>query len=89
MPRAGGEKRGNNQDRRRRKEWMLVHFGNGETVPCFHCDSRLDYDSVEADRIVPGGAYRRENVQPSCRSCNSSRGNNASWVSPRMAAVTV
>lgn len=77
--RPGGEKRGNAADRRRRKLWMLAHFGNGTTCPCVHCQQPLTYDTVEADRIIPGGSYRRDNVQPACRACNAARSNNPSW----------
>jgi hypothetical protein len=90
--RPGGEKRGNSKDRRARKLWMLspeagtlrsgvwvLFGGDGEKVPCTHCGCMLDYAAVEADRIVPGGSYRRDNVQPGCRSCNASRSNNTEW----------
>ena len=77
--RAGGEKRGNATDRRARKSWMLKAWGDGASCPCVHCGNSLDFASVEADRIVPGGSYRRDNVQPACRSCNLSRSNNVSW----------
>lgn len=80
--RAGGEKRGNAQDRRRRKLWMLDTFGDGERCECVHCHVSLTYDVVEADRIVPGGSYRRENVQPSCRRCNAQRSNDVNWTPP-------
>lgn len=84
--RPGGEKRGNNKDRKRRKEWMLSHFGDGSTAPCAHCGTELDFSSIEADRIIPGGSYRRDNVQPACRFCNASRSNNTAWAfSPAMA----
>lgn len=75
-PRKGGDKRGSNRDRRARKIWMLSHFGNGGECPCTHCGIALTYETVEADRIVPGGSYRRDNVQPSCRDCNEIRGNS-------------
>lgn len=72
--RAGGEKRGNSKDRRARKIWMLSPVsgfgGNGTTVPCVFCGHGLGYAEVEADRIIPGGSYRRDNVQPACRPCN-------------------
>jgi len=74
--RAGGEKRGNSKDRRARKLWMLATWGDGESCPCVHCHVQVTYDTVEADRIIPGsqgGSYRRDNVQPSCRSCNLER----------------
>lgn len=78
--RPGGEKRGNSADRRRRKVWMLSHFGNGVTCSCLHCERELTFETVEADRIVPGGSYRRDNVQPACRRCNAQRSNNIDWV---------
>jgi 5-methylcytosine-specific restriction endonuclease McrA len=80
--RPGGEKRGNSKDRRARKLWMLATWGDGQTCECVHCSTTLDYATVEADRIVPGGSYRRDNVQPACRRCNASRSNNIEWVAP-------
>lgn len=77
--RPGGEKRGNSRDRRARKFWMLATWGNGISCPCIHCQTLLTYETVEADRIVPGGSYRRENVQPSCRHCNASRSDDPTW----------
>lgn len=78
--RPGGEKRGNSRDRRARKLWMLETWGDGKSCPCVHCGTKLRYSTVEADRIVPGGSYRRSNVQPACRACNLGRSNNESWV---------
>ncbi len=77
--RAGGEKRGNSKDRRARKNWMLTTFGDGIHVLCVHCKETLTYETVEADRIIPGGSYRRDNVQPACRICNLTRSNNSEW----------
>ena len=77
--RPGGEKRGNSRDRKARKLWLLSHFGDGTTAPCIHCGRSLTYHEVEADRIVPGGSYRRDNVQPSCGPCNRKRGTKADW----------
>jgi len=82
--RAGGEKRGNAANRRARKNWLLGVIkdrtlgwapfgGNGETVPCVFCGELLTFATLEADRIIPGGSYRRENVQPACRPCNLAR----------------
>lgn len=73
------DRRGNNKDRAARKHWMLTTFGDGTNVPCVHCHASLTFDTVEADRIVPGGSYRRDNVQPSCGSCNKARSNNIEW----------
>jgi 5-methylcytosine-specific restriction endonuclease McrA len=72
--RHGGDKRGNSTDRRRRKQWMVEHFGNGQTCPCHWCSETLAIDEIEADRIEPGGSYARGNVIPACRSCNEQRG---------------
>jgi 5-methylcytosine-specific restriction endonuclease McrA len=84
--RAGGEKRGNSADRRRRRLWMLAKWGDGTTCPCTHCDATLDKHTVEADRIIPGsrgGTYRRENIQPACRTCNLARSDNVAWAPGR------
>jgi 5-methylcytosine-specific restriction endonuclease McrA len=78
--RPGGEKRGNSTDRRRRRAWMLITWGDGTTCPCVHCGATLDDSTVEADRIVPGGPYVRANVQPACRRCNLDRSNKIDWV---------
>lgn len=58
---------------------MLTHFGDGETCPCSHCGCPLVYETVEADRIEPGGPYARHNVQPACRRCNVTRSNDPTW----------
>ena len=73
--------RGNSRNRRARKLRMLndPRFGGtGDQVPCVHCGEPQTYDSVEADRIVPGGTYAYRNVQPSCRDCNIQRGDGTS-----------
>jgi hypothetical protein len=61
--------------------------GNGERVRCVHCGGWLTFETVEADRIIPGGSYRRDNVQPSCRPCNLYRSDNEEWT--YTGAVTV
>lgn len=83
--RHGGDKRGNAATRRARKNWLLGALedrtlgfapfgGNGTEVECaLGCGTMLTYATLEADRIVPGGSYRRENVQPACRPCNLAR----------------
>jgi hypothetical protein len=81
--RNGGEKRGNSKDRAARKTWMLQAFGNGQTCPCVHCGTPLTYATVQADRIVPGGSYRRDNIQPSCAADNRERSNRLDWVPPK------
>jgi hypothetical protein len=92
--RAGGDKRGSAADRRARKQWMLSPAagfgGNGIEVPCaLGCGSLVTFATVEADRVVPGGSYRRANVQPACRPCNLARSDDgdltASEVAERVA----
>ena len=78
--RAGGDKRGNSADRYARKTWMLNTFGDGTKCPCTHCERLLGRRELEADRIIPGGSYRHENIQPSCRDCNLARSNDMGWV---------
>jgi hypothetical protein len=48
--------------------------GDGSKVPCYwECGRELTEATVEADRIVPGGSYRRDNIVPACRPCNLAR----------------
>lgn len=80
--RKGGEKRGNNRDRKRRKLWLLATFdpelGPDEArcrlVLSDRCLGLLDYATVTADRLDMGGTYVRENCQPSCKPCQSLQG---------------
>lgn len=84
---TGDDRRGNSTDRRNRKIWMLATFGDGTTCSCVHCGETLTLATCEADRIIPGGSYRRSNVQPACSPCNRTRSNNVSWLSPLAAAA--
>ena len=70
------DRRGKASDRRRSKIWLLWKFGDGETAPCVHCGKGLTFETLERDRIVPGGSYARHNIQPSCRPCNIGRGDS-------------
>ncbi len=70
------DERGSNKNRAARKKWLLSEFGDGKEAECVHCGKVLNYDTVTADRIVPGehgGSYRRGNIWPSCDTCNFSR----------------
>lgn len=76
MARAGGEKRGNSYARAARKLWMLEEHDHDlefDECRCVHCKMILYYETVTADRIIAGGSYRRENIQPSCQPCNIGR----------------
>ena len=78
LPRHGryGEpdKRGNAEDRRRRKLWLLrAHDPDlgPDRCRCFRtgCKRILTFDTVTADRIIPGiygGTYRHENLRAAC-----------------------
>ena len=77
--RHGGDHRGSAAARRARKAWMLLTFGDGDSCACKHCQIVLTFATVEADRIIPGGAYARWNIQPACRRCNLARSNNLEW----------
>lgn len=80
--RAGGEKRGNCHDRARRKVWMLATFDpdlGPDQARCHlaisdNCREVVTVATVTADRIDPGGSYRRENVQPACVPCQNKQG---------------
>lgn len=81
--------RGNSRDRAARRAWILSPAagfgGNGATVPCVHCHKIVTADLMHVDRIVPGGTYRRNNIQPSCAKCNHDRCNNPNWT-PKVTA---
>jgi 5-methylcytosine-specific restriction endonuclease McrA len=80
--RAGGDRRGSNRNRRQRKVWLLATFDPDLGPDKARCALRLSaacaevvtFGTVTADRIDPGGTYRRENVQPACRPCQNTQG---------------
>ena len=70
--------RGNSRDRRIRRTWLLVEFGDGVKAPCSFCGIMLTFETITADRHpipgIQGGTYRRGNIRPSCGTCNSADG---------------
>lgn len=98
--RAGGDKRGSNADRRRRRAWLvsavagimkdgvwIAFGGNGHAVPCWWgCGREVDETTVEADRIITGGSYRRGNIVPACRPCNLARSDDGDLTPAEIAA---
>lgn len=82
--------RGNSEDRRRRRAYLVDAFGwrlpdGTGVVLCYRCDvPMLEQEdpaapgqAVTVDRIVPGcrgGRYTRENIRPACGGCNSETG---------------
>ena len=73
------DQRGSAEDRRVRKHKLLWRFGDGTTCPCVHCNKPLTFETLQQDRIVPGGSYAMSNLQPSCESCNLLRAHNIEW----------
>ena len=96
MARAGGDRRGSSGDRRRRRWWLVSpeagFNGNGESVECFwDCGRRVYAETwlgpvVEADRQIPGGSYRRDNIMPACRPCNVARSDDGFLTADEIAA---
>ena len=80
--RAGGDRRGNNRDRRRRKLWLLATFDpelGPDQCRCHlmlsdRCLGILDYPTVTADRLDTGGPYTREHTRPACGPCQHLQG---------------
>lgn len=75
--------RGGSPERRRRREWLVATYGDGEFVDCSlravpDCWVAMTKWTVSADRWpVPGaegGTYRRGNIRPACPPCQSSTG---------------
>ena len=80
--RAGGDRRGNNRDRRRRKLWLLATFDpelGPDQCRCHlmiseRCRGILDYATVTSDRLDGTKGYARSNTQPSCAPCQNKQG---------------
>jgi 5-methylcytosine-specific restriction endonuclease McrA len=89
VKRGDDDKRGRAADPRRRKHKLLHWFGDGTTAPCVHCGVKLTWDTLEQDRIIPGGPYRMSNLQPSCGPCNRRRGDSPITPFPGLTAGEV
>lgn len=81
--RAGGEKRGNNRDRKRRRAWLLdtfdVDLGPGVArchlkIAGDRCHGIVDEFTLSVDRLDTGGSYHRGNIQPACVPCQNRQG---------------
>lgn len=76
----GTDKRGNPEDRRKRRLWLMKTYRSNtytETCRCYRCGDLLSLVTLTVDRIIPGihgGTYRRNNIRPACGSCNSETG---------------
>lgn len=81
--RAGGERRGNNRDRARRRAWLLETFDpdlGPDKARCHlfglsdRCLGTVDALTLTVDRIEPGGPYCRDNIRPACKPCQAAQG---------------
>jgi 5-methylcytosine-specific restriction endonuclease McrA len=75
---SNSNSRGGSTARRARKLWLLEQYGDGVTCLCFSCGDELIYETLQADRIIPGclgGGYARGNIRPCCGPCNIRSGN--------------
>lgn len=88
---TNGPTRGNTDDRRRRRAWLMVAYASDIAgfVRCYRCGCLLynpdapphflfGVAPLTVDRIIPGckgGTYRRSNIRPACSRCNSETGN--------------
>lgn len=80
--RSNRNDRGSSYSRRRRREWLVEEYGDGEHVACFlqrspRCLYVLDVTNVSPDRIVlgvDGGTYARGNILPACLPCQCHQG---------------
>lgn len=86
---TSNDPRGNSASRARRKEKLLSdpQFKHDSSYPepnvhCVHCGTMLTFDTLEQDRKEPGGSYKYENIQPSCRGCNLQRSDDTTWKGP-------
>lgn len=71
--------RGNTEDRRRRRQWLLQAYASDHAgcCRCYRCGCLLIELEITVDRIVPGclgGRYTRSNIRPACAACNSETG---------------
>lgn len=86
--RPGGEKRGNNRDRARRRRWLLENFDPdlGPNKARCHlfglspaCPGVVDARTLTVDRIEPGGSYAHDNIRPACTPCQNKQGALITW----------
>lgn len=75
--------RGSSATRRRRRQWLLDHFGDGVQAPCHAptatgiCGAMVTMATMIVGRIVPwvhGGTYARDNIRPECAGCSTREG---------------
>jgi 5-methylcytosine-specific restriction endonuclease McrA len=70
--------RGDRNQRRKRKQYLLDKFGDGTTAPCSYCRADLTIETITTDRHpIPGcqgGTYALDNIRPACGPCNSKHG---------------
>lgn len=85
-------KRGNTKDRAKRRAFLVAPAtgfgGDGATVPCWECGTRVYAEHPDenrrlvVDRIRPGkdgGGYQRFNIRPHCHPCARRQGFEYGW----------
>jgi hypothetical protein len=88
------QRKGNSYDRRARRAWLLSAAapfgGDGTTVTCVHgCGTQLTADTIQVDRIIPGGSYGHDNIQPACWTDNTDRSNKLDWTPRHLLAPSL
>lgn len=74
--------RGSSVARRRRKQWLLDTFGDGQRAKCEiglpGCEGLVTFESLWVDcwpvMRADGGRYVQDNIRPSCGPCNMRHG---------------
>jgi 5-methylcytosine-specific restriction endonuclease McrA len=81
--RPGGERRGNNRDRARRRARLLREFDpdlGPDKARCHlfglsdQCLGVVDAITLTVDRVELGGSYCADNTRPACRPCQNKQG---------------
>ncbi len=59
----------------RKSLWWRQVVGNGQ---CYHCEEKFKPEQLTMDHLIPivrGGMSNKKNCVPSCKDCNSKKGN--------------
>lgn len=62
----------------RQSQWWKNQLGRGV---CYHCEKRFHPSELTMDHLLPiarGGKSDRKNCVPSCKECNTKKGNQLS-----------
>lgn len=59
----------------RKSLWWRQTIGKGQ---CYHCEEKFKPEELTMDHLIPivrGGMSNKKNCVPSCKECNSKKGN--------------